>query len=132
MSRLIEVTKLANGKYSVNPNASGGGDSPLNVSIPGFNDTYGVILFLDNEDNPLAIDNVETFDYSVVYTIFYPGDYNDYVYHRGTDFDELLFDGDIGEDSRIVLYKNGEYVNDIAFGDKTSTQEYTIAQIIGI
>lgn len=131
MSRMIEVTKLQDGTYDVNPNASGGG-SPLDISIPGFNDSYGVILFLDNEDNPLAIDNVETFDYSVVYTIFYPGDYNNYVYRRGTDFDELRFDGDIGEDSRIVLYKNGEYVNDVAFGSKTSTSDFTIAHIIGL
>ena len=129
----IEVKKKSNGKYEVIPNANpSGGGSPLNSSIPGFNDTYGVILFLDNEDNPLSVDNVATFDYSVVYTIFYPGDYNNYVYRRGTDFDELMFEGDVGEDSRIVLYKNSEYVNDVAFGSTTSTSDFTIAHIIGL
>ena len=129
----IEVKKKSNGKYEVIPNVNpGGGGSPLNASIPGFNDTYGVVLFLDSEDNPLAVDNVETFDYSVVYTIFYPGDYDNYIYRRGTDFDELRFNGDVGEESRIVLYKNGEYVNDIAFGSTTSTSDFTIAHIIGL
>ena len=128
---MIEVTKLQDGTYDVNPNAGGGG-SPLNMTIPGFNDTYGVILFLDNEGNPVAIDNVETFDYSVVYTIFYPGDYDDYKYYRGTDFDELRFEGTLGEDSYVRLYKNGEQVNSVAFGSSTSTSEFTIAHIIGL
>ena len=129
----IEVKKKSNGKYEVIPNVKpSGGGSPLNSSIPGFNSWYGIILFLDNEDNPLAIDNVETFDYSVVYTIFEPGDYSDNKYYRGTDFDELRFDGTLGEDSYVRLYKNGEQVNSISFAEATSTSDFTIAHIIGL
>lgn len=128
---MIEVTKLQDGTYDVNPNASGGG-SPLNISVPGFDGSYGVVLFLDNEDNPLAIDNIETFDYSVVYTIFEPGDYYDNKYYRGTNFDELRFDGTLGEDSYVRLYKNSEEVNDIPLGEATSTSDFTIAHMIGL
>lgn len=128
MSRMIEVTKLQDGTYDVNPNAGGGG-SPLDISIPGFNSWYGVILLLDNENNPLAIDNIETFDYSVVYTIFEPGDYSDNKYYRGTDFDELRFDE---SDSHLMLYKNGEAVSSVGFDGATSTSEFTIAHIIGL
>ena len=128
MSRIIKVTKLQDGTYEVNPNAAGGG-SPLDMSIPGFANSYGVMLFLDNEDNPLVIDNIETFDYSVVYTIFEPGDYSDNKYYRGTDFDELRFDE---SDNHLMLYKNSEAVNSIGFDGATSTSEFTIAHIIGI
>ena len=128
MSRMIEVTKLQDGTYDVNPNASGGG-SPLDMSIPGFDSDYGVMLFLDNENNALAIDNIETFDYSVVYTIFEPGDYSDNKYYRGTDFDELIFDD---SDDHLMLYKNSEVVNSISFDGATSTSEFTIAHIIGL
>ena len=128
----IEVKKKSGGKYEVAPDVTpGSGESPLVQIIPGIQDYYGITFFVDENNYPVAIENFETFNYSVIYTIFIPGDYSNTIYHKGTDFDELVYEEE-GSDRRIYIYKNSETVNDIWLGEYTSTTNYTVADLIGL
>ena len=79
MSRMIEVTKLQDGTYDVNPNASSGSSLSLNeYMMEGLKSSYGYSIFLDENFNSIHIDDVTTkSDWSDVCYIITHTEYSD-------------------------------------------------------
>jgi len=140
MSRMIEVTKLQDGTYDVNPNASS--DSSLNeYMIEGLESSYGYSIFLDENFNSIHIDDVTTkSDWSDVCYIISHSEYSDRFDVRINSplpvginsasfyFDTLYYDSPsesvyVGNSSTPSSYDN-VYLN------KTATEPVTCIQAI--
>ena len=115
MSRMIEVTKLQDGTYDVNPNAT-----------PEFNPIVGKVwcfgsyplaspmMLLDEDYNSLYVEDIATFDFTPVkYVYDGSSSYRKEYYTRGRDFDNIEWDGD---SSNVQMYKDGETTYSLYLG----------------
>ena len=89
----IEVNKNPNGKYEVTPNVTpGSGGSPLDQTITAFPSSYGGVILMDENKIPLEVADARTYDYSNVYYMFVPEEYNSFMYERGAGLNTLEWD----------------------------------------
>jgi len=139
MSRIIKVTKLQDGTYDVNPNASS--DSLNEYMIEGLEGPYGYSIFLDENFNSIHIDDVTTkSDWSDVCYIISHSEYSDIFNVRINSplpvgiksasfyFDTLYYDSEsesiyVGNSSTPSSYGT-VYLN------KTATEPVTCIQAI--
>lgn len=139
MSRIIKVTKLQDGTYDVNPNASS--DSLNEYMMEGLESSYGYSIFLDENFNSIHIDDVTTkSDWSDVCYIISHSEYSDIFDVRINSplpvginsasfyFDTLYYDSEsesiyVGNSSTPSSYGN-IYLN------KTATEPVTCIQAI--
>lgn len=82
MSRLVEITKDGN-NYVVNPKASSGPQSLMEITVEGCDASYGPAIFMDSNYVPIHIDDVRTkSDWSDVYYIVHHSEYSDHFLAR--------------------------------------------------
>ena len=141
MSRMIEVTKLQDGTYDVNPNAS----SSLSLNeytMEGLESSYGYSIFLDENFNSIHIDDVTTkSDWSDVCYIIAHTEYSDRFDVRvgsplpvgissvSFRFDNLHYDSG----SNSIYIENSSTpssYDDIYLNDSTATEPVTCIQAI--
>lgn len=109
--KYIEVEKdESTGKYNVRPNVIPD-VSPLlgSVWVFGSPENYMPVIFLDDNDNSIEVQDVETFDFTPVKKIIDMRNYDPGTYYiRGIYFDDIAYN-----DRYLFLYKNGEEVTTV-------------------
>jgi len=107
----IEVEKdESTGKYNVKPDVIPDVSPFLgSVWVFGSPENYMPVIFLDDNDNSIEVQDVETFDFTPVKKIIDMRNYDPGTYYvRGIYFDDIMYD-----DRYLHLYKNGEEVTSV-------------------
>ena len=102
----IEVEKdESTGKYNVRPDVIPDVSPFLgSVWVFGSPENYMPIIFLDDNDNSIEVQDVETFDFTPVKTIIDMRSYDPGTYYvRGIYFDDITY-----SNRYLHLYKNSE------------------------